>query len=149
VAARAAFGSRLAAAIDAPLNVTRLLAFDEATEGCRAGSLSLESPERRIAHRKRQHDEPGASTSRSGVTGWQLRDIRRTFRSTLARLKVPPENGLGRIHLQYSTFGDMGRVIRSRSVFCHVFSDATEDRSHSFEERGRNAPHNKFGAMPH
>lgn len=28
---------------------------------------------------------------RSGVTGWQVRDLRRTFRSTLARLKVPRE----------------------------------------------------------
>ncbi|MEY9748897.1 integrase [Bradyrhizobium japonicum] len=28
---------------------------------------------------------------RSGVTGWQVRDLRRTFRSTLARLGVPRE----------------------------------------------------------
>lgn len=28
---------------------------------------------------------------RSGVTGWQLRDLRRTFRSTLARLGIPRE----------------------------------------------------------
>ena len=28
---------------------------------------------------------------RSGVTGWQVRDLRRTFRSTLSRLKVPRE----------------------------------------------------------
>lgn len=28
---------------------------------------------------------------RSGVTNWQVRDLRRTFRSTLARLKVPRE----------------------------------------------------------
>lgn len=27
--------------------------------------------------------------ARSGVTGWQIRDLRRTFRSTMARLKVP------------------------------------------------------------
>jgi integrase len=29
--------------------------------------------------------------ARSGVTGWQVRDLRRTFRSNLARLKVPRE----------------------------------------------------------
>jgi hypothetical protein len=28
---------------------------------------------------------------RSGVTDWQVRDLRRTFRSNLARLKVPRE----------------------------------------------------------
>lgn len=28
---------------------------------------------------------------RSGVANWQVRDLRRTFRSTLARLKVPRE----------------------------------------------------------
>ena len=28
---------------------------------------------------------------RSGVSGWQVRDLRRTFRSTLAKLKVPRE----------------------------------------------------------
>lgn len=40
---------------------------------------------------------------RCGVTGWQLRDIRRTFRSTLARLKVPRE--IAEILLNHVTGG--------------------------------------------
>jgi integrase len=40
---------------------------------------------------------------RSGVTGWQIRDLRRTFRSTLARLKVPRE--IAEIMLNHVTGG--------------------------------------------
>jgi len=40
---------------------------------------------------------------RSGVTGWQVRDLRRTFRSTLARLKVPRE--IAEIMLNHVTGG--------------------------------------------
>jgi len=40
---------------------------------------------------------------RSGVTGWQVRDLRRTFRSTLARRKVPRE--IAEIMLNHVTGG--------------------------------------------
>ena len=40
---------------------------------------------------------------RSGVTGWQIRDLRRTFRSTLARLKVPRE--IAEVMLNHVTGG--------------------------------------------
>ncbi|WP_083846471.1 site-specific integrase [Bradyrhizobium sp. ORS 285] len=45
---------------------------------------------------------------RSGVTGWQLRDLRRTFRSTLARLKVPRE--IAEIMLNHVTGGGKGEL---------------------------------------
>ena len=41
--------------------------------------------------------------TRSGVIGWQIRDLRRTFRSTLARLKVPRE--IAEIMLNHVTGG--------------------------------------------
>lgn len=45
---------------------------------------------------------------RSGVTGWQVRDLRRTFRSTLARLKVPRE--IAEIMLNHVTGGGKGEL---------------------------------------